>query len=48
MTENRYQRGKIYRLISNQTEGVYYGSTTEDKLTNRLAKHGTAYKMVDW
>ena len=44
MTENKYQRGKIYKLISNQTEGVYYGSTIEDKLTNRLAKHQTGYK----
>ena len=35
-TENKYQRGKIYKLISNQTNLVYYGSTIENTLTNRL------------
>ena len=45
MTENnKYQRGKIYKLISNQTEDVYYGSTIEDKITNRLSKHRGSYK----
>ena len=44
MSENKYQRGKIYKLISNQTEDVYYGSTIESKLTNRLSKHRTDYK----
>ena len=44
MTENKYQRGKIYKLISNQTDDAYYGSTCEDKLTNRLAGHRRDYK----
>ena len=34
--ENKYQRGKIYKIVSNQTEFVYYGSTVEPYLTNRL------------
>ena len=44
MTENKYQRGKIYKLISNKTEDVYYGSTIEVKITNRLSKHRCDYK----
>ena len=43
-TENKYQRGKIYKIISNQTNDVYYGSTLEIKLTNRLSKHRQNYR----
>ena len=43
-TENKYQRGKIYKIISNQTNDVYYGSTIEPYLTNRLSKHRMDYK----
>ena len=43
-TENIYQRGKIYKIISNQTNDVYYGSTIEPYLTNRLSGHRTHYK----
>ena len=42
--ENKYQRGKIYKIISNQTDLVYYGSTIEDTLTNRLSGHRRGYK----
>ena len=42
--ENKYQRGKIYKLISNQTEDVYYGSTIEKTITNRLSRHRMDYK----
>lgn len=41
---NKYQRGKIYKLISNQTDKVYYGSTIEDKLTKRLGGHRGKYR----
>ena len=44
-TENKYQRSKIYKIISNSTSDVYYGSTIEDKLTNRLSKHRIGYKL---
>ena len=44
MTDNKYQHGKIYKIISNQTEDVYYGSTVEDKITNRLAGYRKEYK----
>ena len=33
-----YQQGKIYRLVSNKTEDVYYGSTTRS-LTHRRNQH---------
>jgi hypothetical protein len=38
-SENPYKRGKIYKLISNQTDLVYYGSTIEVKLSSRLSGH---------
>ena len=43
-TENKYQRGKIYKIISTQTVDIYYGSTIEKTLTNRLSKHRRNYK----
>ena len=39
--ENKYQRGKIYKLV---VDDVYYGSTTETRLCRRLAKHRSNYK----
>ena len=43
ITENKYQRSKIYKLISIETNDVYYGSTIEDKLTNRLSGYRKNY-----
>ena len=43
-SENKYKRGKIYKIISNQTNDVYYGSTVEPYLTNRLSVHRCHYK----
>eukprot|EP00732_Lithocolla_globosa_P002788 Lithocolla_globosa_v1_NODE_1952_length_2243_cov_366.873400.p2 type:complete len:156 gc:universal NODE_1952_length_2243_cov_366.873400:824-1291(+) len=37
-----YKNGKIYRLVSNKTEDVYYGSTTAP-LSQRLAEHKYNY-----
>ena len=45
ITENKYQRGKIYEIISNQTNDIYYGSTIEDRLTNRLSGHRKNYRQ---
>ena len=33
-----YQQGKIYRLVSNKTEDVYYGATVKS-LTHRKNQH---------
>ena len=37
--ENKYQEGKIYKIVCNITGEVYYGSTIEKYLSSRLAKH---------
>jgi hypothetical protein len=39
-----YQNGKIYKLVSFQTDKIYIGSTCE-KLSVRKAKHKASYKM---
>jgi hypothetical protein len=47
MTEyNRYNNGKIYKLVSNHTDNIYIGSTCKDRLCQRLARHKGNYK--DW
>ena len=47
MTEiNRYNNGKIYKLVSNETDKIYIGSTCKERLCQRLAKHKANYK--DW
>jgi len=40
---NKYQRGKIYRIVCNTTGLQYYGSTCEDKLCKRLTRHKSDY-----
>jgi hypothetical protein len=44
MENNKYQRGKIYKIICNETGLVYIGSTTEPTLARRLAGHKGSYK----
>jgi len=45
MTElNRYENGKIYKLVSNHTDKIYIGSTCKERLCQRLAKHKEHYK----
>ena len=44
MAENKYQRGKIYRITSDQTDRVYIGSTTEKTLACRMRKHRDNYR----
>lgn len=39
-----YQLGKIYKIVSSQTDFVYVGSTTKKYLSQRLAKHNSDYK----
>ena len=40
---NKYQRGKIYKIISNITNDVYVGSTCEKYLSSRLSGHRRNY-----
>jgi hypothetical protein len=45
MTEiNRYENGKIYKLVSPHTDKIYIGSTCKERLCQRLAKHKAYYK----
>ena len=47
MEENKYSRGKIYKLCPNVYEGEfipYYGSTIEKLLSSRLSHHKNLYK----
>ena len=42
--ENKYSRGKIYKVVDAGCSKCYFGSTTE-KLFNRLSKHKNIYKQ---
>ncbi|ARF11755.1 hypothetical protein Klosneuvirus_2_191 [Klosneuvirus KNV1] len=44
MVINKYQQGKIYKIMSCQTEKVYIGSTCVSKLIDRLKQHQSKYK----
>lgn len=39
-----YKLGKIYKIISDQTDKIYIGSTTKKTLAQRMAKHRNNYK----
>jgi len=43
MEDNKYQQGKIYKIVCNITGEVYYGSTI-DTLNRRLTKHKQSRK----
>ena len=38
-----YSKGKIYRIVCNTTGNVYFGSTSQDYLSQRLRKHVEEY-----
>ena len=39
MKTGDYSKGKIYKLVSDQTDEIYIGSTSEHYLSRRLIKH---------
>jgi hypothetical protein len=39
-----YSEGKIYKIVSDQTDKVYIGSTAEKTLSLRMSKHRSDYK----
>ena len=43
-TIDEYKQGKIYKLISKQTDNIYIGSTKQ-KLSNRFNNHKSNYRM---
>ena len=40
-----YQLGKIYRLVSDQTDQVYIGSTCYKYLSTTLAQHNSNFRL---
>lgn len=38
-----YNNGKIYKIVPNQGDEVYIGSTTRDRLCQRMEGHRSAY-----
>ena len=40
-----YQQSKIYKIISNNSDKIYIGSTTNQYLANRKAVHKKHYQM---
>jgi len=42
--ENKYHRGKIYKIVSNHTDKVYIGSTVQS-LAKRIGGHRSNYKQ---
>jgi hypothetical protein len=42
-TTNKYHRGKIYKIVSSQTDKVYIGSTVQS-LAKRIGGHRCDYK----
>ena len=43
MTENKYQNGKIYKIVDNTNGDIYIGSTYK-RLYERIAKHEYDFK----
>jgi hypothetical protein len=41
---DRYQKGKIYKIVCDTTDKCYIGSTCENTLARRLTKHLVNYK----
>lgn len=46
MAENKYLRGKIYKIVSPSTDRIYIGSTAEPTLACRMRAHLKSYR--DW
>ena len=41
----RYAGGKIYKIVDNETNEVYFGSTIEKTVALRIGKHRSGFKM---
>jgi hypothetical protein len=41
---SNYQQGKIYKIVSANTDKIYIGSTTKQYLSSRIAHHKCVYK----
>jgi hypothetical protein len=45
MEPNRYQQGKIYKIVSPHTDMIYIGSTCKEYLSQRLVAHRASFKQ---
>ena len=43
--ENKYKRGKIYKIVDVGYNKCYIGSTAEKTLSNRMSRHRYDYKI---
>jgi hypothetical protein len=44
--ENKYQRGKIYKLVSSQTDKIYIGSTIQKLRKSNIKIHKKTIKII--
>lgn len=44
---NKYQNGKIYKIVCNTTNLTFYGSTTEPNINRKLAGHKANLKKAN-
>jgi hypothetical protein len=44
---NKYQNGKIYKIVCNTTNLTFYGSTTEPNINRNLAGHKANLKKAN-
>jgi len=42
--KNIYANSKVYKIVDNTNNNIYIGSTTQKKLSQRLAQHNSKYK----
>lgn len=42
---NKYQNGKIYKIVSNYTDEVYIGSSAQKYLSMRMRQHRDEFKL---
>jgi len=45
MEINKYHNSKIYKIVSNHTDKIYIGSTTQKYLTSRKGQHKNGYRI---
>lgn len=45
MTDSKYQNGKIYKIVSDQTCDVYIGSSAQKYLSMRMRQHRDEYNI---
>ena len=44
MSNNKYEKAKVYKIWSTHGDKIYVGSTCHEYLSQRMVKHRSAYK----